>query len=389
MTDEPKHYVLFSALYPPHLGGIENYTRCLANALVSRGNLVSVVTNETSGASAGYCREEGVDVYRLPCFSLISGRLPIARRNVQYESIMREVGERPCDGVLVNARFYPHSIEGMRFARRKGLTPIVLDHSSGYLSFYNPALDVFARTYERFITGIGKRYRPAYYGVSSRCVEWLGSFGIAANGVLSNSIDASEYCQLSSGRDFRGELGFEPEALVVSFVGRLLPDKGVPALLEASQVKEVRERNIEIVVAGDGPLRDQISTLQLGNVSYVGRLSREDTSALLQQTDIMCLPTTYPEGFPTTLLEAAACGCISVVTDVGGARDLIPDDAYGRVIPSGSSDDVAKALVDLEDRREAIPSMGERCRRRVEELFSWDATARAFEKACREAAEAC
>lgn len=60
-------YVLFSALYPPHMGGIENFTYSLAHALVERGNEVLVVTNDTNGLGAGITDEDGVGVLRLPC----------------------------------------------------------------------------------------------------------------------------------------------------------------------------------------------------------------------------------------------------------------------------------------------------------------------------------
>ena len=97
----------------------------------------------------------------------------------------------PIDGVLVNARFYPHSLLGMRIARRHGVRPVVLDHGSAYLSFSNPVLDPAVRLYEHAMTAWGRRYDAAYYGISRKSAEWLGTFGIRAEGVIPNAIDAA------------------------------------------------------------------------------------------------------------------------------------------------------------------------------------------------------
>lgn len=371
---------LFSAQYPPHLGGIENFTQGLARALVARGNEAVVVTNDTENVGAGKTDEGDLEVVRLPCRPLVSGRLPLPRRGVELRRLMDDLMARPLDGVLVNARFYPHSILGMRVARRHDVRPVVLDHGSAYLSFSNPVLDPAARLYEHAMTAWGRRYDAAYYGISQKSAEWLGTFGIRAEGVIPNAIDAAGYRAAASGRDFRGELGLTEDGLIVAFVGRLIPEKGVSALIEASRDERLRSAGVTFVLAGDGPLAGDVSDAESSTLRRVGRLSREDTAALLLQADCLCLPT-RSEGFSTTLLEASACGCPSLVTDVGGARELIPDTGYGTIMSDASAETVIHEVLSLCERRSDLPPMGERCERLVEDRFSWDATALAAEKA--------
>ena len=216
-------YAIFSAQYPPHLGGIENFTSNLAHALVAEGVSVVVVTNDTNSVGSGVSDDGGAKVLRLPCFPLVDGRLPIARHGAEYRRLWSWLESQEFDGVLVNARFYPHSLAGMKLARKKGLKPVVLDHGSAYLSFSNPVLDPIVRAYERAITTWGKHYAAAYYGISQKSAEWLGEFGIAADGVIPNAIDAEAYRSLSSNRDFRSELGLDDDRLMVAFVGRFIP----------------------------------------------------------------------------------------------------------------------------------------------------------------------
>lgn len=371
---------LFSAQYPPHLGGIENFTQGLARALVDRGNMVLVVTNDTEGLGAGIAVEQGVKVLRLPCHPLVSGRLPLPRNRALYRELVSGLDDIVLDGVLINARFYPHSLLGLRVATRHGLKPIVLDHGSAYLSFSSPILDPVVRLYEHAITSLGKRYDAAYYGISQKSAEWLDTFGISARGVIPNAINAPEYRSSASGRDFRGELGLRKGDPLVSFVGRLIPEKGISALIAASRDGRIAEAGISIVLAGDGPLADAVKSAESESFRWVGRLSRQDTAALLMQSNLLCLPT-RSEGFSTTLLEASACGCPSLVTDVGGARELIPDGRYGRIIPDASADTIVRELLSLTRNGLELSEMGERCRLLVERDYSWDATARKIEKA--------
>ena len=79
--------------------------------------------------------------------------------------------------------------------------------------------------------------------------------------------------------------------------------------------------------------------------------------------------------------EASACGCPSVVTDVGGARELIPDEGYGTIIDSMDPSAVEPALVRLADDRGLLARQSAACRALVEERFSWSVTAAAVERA--------
>lgn len=373
-----KNLAVFSAQYPPHMGGIENFTRNLARALANRGNAVTVVTNDTNSIGTGWDREDNFDVLRLPCVPLVDGRLPLPKPSAMRRELLKELDAHEFDGVLVNARFYPHSLLGMKIARAKGLAPLVLDHGSAYLSFSNPVLDPCVRAYEHAMTALGKRYKPRYLGISRKSVEWLRAFGIGAEGVISNSIDAAEFRECASKRDFRAELELDEDDFLVAFVGRFIPEKGISAIIEASRTSELLNRRVVFALAGDGPLADEVKAAEGLSLRWMGRLGKDDVSALLQQSDALCLPS-RSEGFSTTLLEAGACGCPAVVTDIGGARELIPDEHYGTIIDSMDAAHITSAFVKLADNRELLSEQSENCMNFVEKNYSWDVTARTVE----------
>lgn len=369
---------IFSAQYPPHMGGIENFTQNLARALGNRGHAVTVVTNDTNSIGAGWACEDGFDVLRLPCVPLVDGRLPLPKPSTVRRELLKELSAREFDGVLVNARFYPHSLLGMKIARARGLAPLVLDHGSAYLSFSNPLLDPCVRIYEHVMTALGKRYKPRYFGISHKSVDWLRTFGIEAEGVISNSIDAAEFRECASRRDFRAELELDKDDFLVAFVGRLIPEKGISSIIEASRNCELISRCVVFALAGDGPLADEVKAAEGPNLRWVGRLGKNDVSALLQQSDALCLPS-RSEGFSTTLLESGACGCPAVVTDIGGARELIPDEHYGTIIKSMATSSIIAAIVHLADDSLLLMEQRRDCQSLVEKNYSWNSTAESVE----------
>ena len=96
---------------------------------------------------------------------------------------------------------------------------------------------------------------------------------------------------------------------------------------------------------------------------------------MLQQANVFCLPT-RSEGFCTSLLEASACGVPAVITDVGGARELIPSSDFGFIMSGDRPSDVAVTLRETcELGFDALAGMGEQARKRVEEVSSWERTA--------------
>lgn len=304
MTNDCRSCVcLFASLYHPSIGGVGTYTASLARELARRGLRVIVVACNTHGQPSHEEEPSGVEVLRLPCLPLLNTRFPLpflARASKEWKWLCAQ----RIDYVVVNSRFYPLSIMALRFARERGIAPILIEHGSAHLTLGNRYIDIAVRKVEHHLTEKGKRFDPVYYAVSRKASEWLGHFGITSLGEIHNAIDADAYTADASDRDFREELGLLPDTLLVSFVGRIVPEKGVRQLAEASRILS---GGIFIAMAGTGPYLQELRYLERNDVfRLLGRLSRQDAAALLAQSDVMCLPS-RSEGFATTLLEAAAC----------------------------------------------------------------------------------
>ena len=374
-----KTFCIFSALYLPHLGGVERYTYNLSKHLVALGHKVIVVTSNIDN-SEGIEEADNIKIYRFPAISLLNGRFPIPKHNTKFTRMSKSLSIENIDYVIVNTRFYPHSLFGVRFSKKLNKPRIVIEHGTGHFTVNNKLLDVCGHLYEHFVTAMIKRYKPRFYGVSGECNKWLSHFGIKATGVLYNAVDLNEINQLLENpiEDYRKVHDIDDDLIVVTYTGRLVEEKGVIKLIEAINLLD--NGNIHLFIAGDGPLREQVISRTNPNIHFLGKIDFPHVIALLKQTDIFCLPTEYPEGFPTSVLEAAACGCYCIATEYGGSKELIIDDSYGLVLSNVSPATIASSIGYAYESLNYRLSATENCKSRLYKYFLWEATARMVNK---------
>lgn len=375
-----RSYCIFSAQYLPHMGGVERYTYNLAKKLIEMGNKVTVVTSNLQNL-AEYEEMEGIIVYRMPCMDLLNGRYPVLKMNRKFRKIHRILSSKKFDFVIVNTRFYIHSVYGHWFAHKKHVRVITIDHGSSHLSVGNPVFDFIGGVYEHFITKIGQLFCKDYYGVSSACVDWLKHFHIQAQGILYNSVDVEsiESILKAKKQNYRNLYGIDEDAVVITFTGRLLPEKGIPQLVEAFENVQKKYGNVYLFLAGDGKLEQFVQEHKSEHLIPLGRRSFEEVASLLSETDIFCLPS-FSEGFSTSILEAIVCRCYVVTTQRGGARETFPTDEYGMVIPNNEvqvlTEALLKAIESPEERERATALSYERLKKN----FTWDNVAAKVER---------
>ena len=369
-------YALFSARYRPLAGGVETFTQHLAHELVLQGEAVTVVTSDLGRAPQTETQPDGVRVVRLPSLGLMGGRLPVALRGKPMAGLLDQLLDAGIDRVLVNTRFYEHSIVGLEFAREAGAKAVVLDHGSDWLTLGNPLADVAIRAHERAYTRRCRGFSPRFAGISGRSCAWLGRLGVATDLVIPNAIDAPAFRASASARDFRRELGVSESQTLVAFCGRLAPEKGA---LELARAVAWAGNDTVLALAGSGTQERQIRALGAGNVHLLGSLSHGDVSALLRDADALCLPS-RSEGFSTALLEAAAWGTPCVTTNVGGAVEVLGEglelgvELGGRDVSSIQS---GLALLAAHGR----PGKCDQLRQRADDELSWRRTVDALERA--------
>lgn len=377
-----KKYCIFSAQYLPHMGGVERYTHNLAKKLIEDGNEVVVVTSNIYKLQE-YERMDGIPVYRLPCWSLLEGRYPVLKMNSRFFKINKVLKNRNFDMIIVNTRFYPHSLYGMILARKMKSKCITLDHGTSHLSVHNKFLDFVGAIFEHTLTKVDQIFCKDYYGVSKACNEWLAHFHIKAKGVLYNSIDLEEVktVQKNISDLYRKKYDIPDKAIVITFTGRLLKEKGLPSLLNVVERINKERKDVYLFIAGDGDMGDEVKSRSNEQIIPVGRIDFEQIVALLTDSDIFCLPS-FSEGFSTSILEAAACGCYILTTARGGARELLINDEYGCVIQNNDEELLYNALIETINNPEKRKRGIDLTYKRIEKCFTWEILSKQVERIC-------
>lgn len=379
-----KRYCIFAAQYFPHMGGVERYTYNLAKKLIEDGNEVSVVTSNVYKLSE-YERVDRIPVYRIPCWNLLAGRYPVLKMNARFWKINKALKKKNFDMVIVNTRFYPHSLYGMMFAKKIKAKCITLDHGTSHLSVHNKILDFFGAIFEHSLTKIDQIFCKDYYGVSGACNEWLAHFHIKAKGILYNSIDLEEVknTQVNIRESYREKYKIPTDAIIVTFTGRLLKEKGLPSLLNVMDRINKKREDVYLFIAGDGDMEKEVYDRKNKHIIPVGRIDFEHIVTLLTESDIFCLPS-FSEGFSTSILEAAACGCYILTTARGGAKELLINDEYGCIIPNNQENILYDALVEVIDDPDKRKKGIELTYQRIKQKFTWDIVAKNVETICEE-----
>ncbi len=133
-----------------------------------------------------------------------------------------------------------------------------------------------------------------------------------------------------------------------------------------------RHPHAQVVIAGDGPLRDELQEQAgaLGVAEAVHLLGvRDDVPELLQRLDLFVLPSNS-EGLSNALLEAMANRLAVVATSVGGNPEVVDHGVTGLLVPPRDPEAMADACSDLLDNPERLEDMGRRGEERVEEKFT-------------------
>jgi glycosyltransferase involved in cell wall biosynthesis len=255
-------------------------------------------------------------------------------------------------------------VAGLGGSRFNELAPAVVDtlHSSSTGSWGRRMGYRFSRMLPDQVTAVSEAAAGAH--------RLAGMVNPRKLCVIPNGVDVEDWRPDARIRArVRAQLGITEEFLWLA-AGRLEAVKDYPALLAAM----IRlPKSVQLVIAGDGPLRDELTTLaaRLGldeRVSFLG--FEADLKRWMQAADAFVLSSRW-EGLPMGLLEAGACALPSVATDVPGTREVIVDGVTGRLTPMGDANALAKAMgAMMELAAGERMAMGERARQRIVEKFS-------------------
>ncbi len=197
--------------------------------------------------------------------------------------------------------------------------------------------------------------------------------------LIYNGIDYNPYLQPSE--KLREELSLDKNTLIIGMIGRVHYWKGQSYFLQIASAIAKQHNQVHFVLIGDAfpgyeYLYEQLDKLikqeNIGHlVSDLGY--RTDTAELIQGFDILVLPSTLPDPFPTVVLEAMASAKPVAATAHGGALEMVDENITGIWIPWNDVAKAASLIGKLVGDKPARIQMGNAARKKVLEQYSPEA----------------
>ncbi|OSP10637.1 hypothetical protein B9H04_02390 [Halorubrum ezzemoulense DSM 17463] len=308
-----------------------------------------------------------------PRFRIVEGPLRTVTHAVQ-------AGKRHNVDVLVSKTRKTY-IPGLIAARRLGVPHVVHVGSS-----LDPPVN---RMYDRLdLASFSARLRAphdGYFVVCEHIGNQLRNQGVPAKRIFDvrNAVDVDRFhpdtIPEPLANRFRNRLDSADttdDTLKLGFVGGLQSYKGLDDL--AAALNQANSK-WHLLVAGDGPRRNQLADRFGNQATFLGSVPYEQIPALYHEFDIFVLPS-HTEGLPRVILEAQATATPVVATRVGGVPKVIRNEETGLLCDAHDPAGLATQLDRLANKDMLADYLGKNGRATVEAEFSWDKLYERYER---------
>lgn len=360
---------MVSDFFYPKSGGVESHILNLSKSLIDRGHRVIIITRAHRGVQGVKYLENNL----LKVYYLITRLVPMGATLPSVLTtlpILAAIFEREeIDIVHGHQSTSTLALEGILHAKLMNMHTCFTDHS---ILRMGTAEGVLATTSLKFATadvdGMVCVSYAAKENTGTRTTISPSQIHVIPNAVIPDEF-LPDYSRLR-----------REDEIVVVVVSRLVFRKGADLLLSVIPAACRMEARLKFIVAGDGDMREQLEQMRDindlgGRVRILGNINYREIRSVLVQGDIF-LNTSLTEAFCIAIIEGASCGLYVVSTDVGGVREVLPENMVTLVAPKTSSilDGIRDGITKLSgyDKRAA--------HERVREMYSWPDIARRTEK---------
>lgn len=206
-------------------------------------------------------------------------------------------------------------------------------------------------------------------------LHWINNYGTNQNKafVVYNGIDLERFKDFDSNPSLvREELGFKSNDIIIGLNANLRPEKKHEDIIDALGLLINEGYPVKLLIIGDGVRRNHIEEYikakEVGDkVIITGFL--KDVRPYLSCLDISVLTSVAVETLSIAIIESMAMGKPVVLSDIGGAKELVDLGDNGYIYEAGNVKQLVEALKEIIDRK-LFDSMGKKSSEKAEKLFS-------------------
>ncbi|WP_155265265.1 glycosyltransferase family 4 protein [Sphingomonas segetis] len=327
---------LFSGNYNYVRDGANQALNRLVGYLLRQGVKVRVYSPTTDNP-AFPATGEVVSIPSVPIPSRSEYRLPLAIP----ARVRRDLAEFNPNVVHVSSP----DIVGHRavtWARRRKIAAVASVHTrfDTYLAYYHLqaleplARDIMRRFYHRCEVVMAPAESTA---VILRAQRMNRDIMIWARGV-----DRDQFNPERRDMSWRRSIGIGDDEMVISFLGRIVMEKGLDVFADAIHLFAERGLKHRVLVIGEGPARPWFEE-QLPDGIFTGELTGNDLARALASSDLLFNPS-ITEAFGNVTLEATACGLPVIAAEASGTTNIVHNAVTGTLVDGNDPEEFALAL---------------------------------------------
>jgi len=321
-------------------------------------NYVRDGANQALNRLVGYLLREGVHVrvysptVKEPAFPATGDLVSIPAVPIPGRSEYRLPVALPAGVRRDLAQFKPNVVHvsspdivghrAVTWARRRKIAAVASVHTrfDTYLAYYHLqaleplARDIMRRFYHRCEVVLAPAETTA---AILRAQRMNRDIALWARGV-----DREQFNPERRDMAWRRSMGIRDDEIVISFLGRIVMEKGLDVFSDAIHAFADRGFKPRVLVIGEGPARPWFEQ-QLPKAIFTGQLTGNDLARALASSDLFLNPS-ITEAFGNVTLEAMACGLPVIAAESTGATNIVRDRLTGTLVDGTEPDEFADAL---------------------------------------------
>lgn len=355
----------FSDSFLPIVDGVGRVVVSYAQNMAAQGQQVTAFApSDDMGDTSGYPFDI-VTYSTIPMPGKMPYRVGIPQLDIRFE---KEMHTTPLDIVHVHSPFMLGR-SGLEYSRRHS-APLIGSFHSKYYDDFSMVLksDVLAKTGVKYVVDFYERCDEVW-AVSRATADTLHSYGyggevvVMPNGTDLRTLDASVLPQL------RAAYGIGEDEPVLLFVGQMNWKKNIRRVLEACRLLRDQGTAFRLVLAGQGPHRDEIEAegAALGlaeHMVFTGHVADTRTlDGLYALASLFVFPSLY-DNAPLVLREASAMGTPSVLVAGSNAAEDVTDGVNGLLCQDDAAS-LAEAITRGLSDAALLAAMGDAARRTI------------------------
>ena len=343
--------------YHPHIGGAERQLAAIAPRMVAAGIDVHILTRRYDPSLAPFEEIGGIPVYRLPT----PGSKAVASLSFTLAAQAHMLRWRPD---IVHAHELLSPTTTAILAKRLFGIPIAAKVVTG--GEYGDIQKLATRATGGRRLDAALRYVDRFIAISDEIRQELSAVGVssAQQTMIPNGVDTERFTVSAPDekRDLRHKFTLVADGPIITFCGRLTPQKCLANLIEVWPAVRNSQPNATLLIAGTGELEASLKAQAGEGVRFLGRV--DDVAPVLNLSDLFVLPSAA-EGLSNAMLEAMACGLPVLATNVGGTSDVLEHQQNGWLIAPDSPDELRAGLLGALRKLDSFHDMGVCARQRV------------------------